>query len=55
MESQSSIPTITIISVSLLIALSTTALLDMTSVFGQNNITSSEEKGAGGQEAKHCI
>ena len=48
MESQSSILTITIISVSLLIVLSTTALLRMTSVFGQNNITSLEEKGAGG-------
>ena len=48
MESQSSILTITIISVSLLIALSPTALLQMTSVFGQTNITSSEEKGAGG-------
>ena len=47
MENQSSIQTITIISVSLLIALSSTALLQMTSVFGQNNITSSEEKGAG--------
>ncbi|CAN5422753.1 hypothetical protein BH18THE2_BH18THE2_06710 [soil metagenome] len=48
MENQSSILTITIISVSLLVALSPTALLHMTSVFGQNNITSSEEKGAGG-------
>ena len=47
MENQSSILTISIISVSLLIALSPTALLQMTSVFGQNNITSSEEKGAG--------
>ena len=47
MENQSSILTITIISVLLLVFLSPTAL-QMTSVFGQNNITSSEEIGAGG-------